>query len=177
MKPSSIYLPLIACATLTYSAVSLSQAVAEPNPELGAHGSASDAHCAAVFGTIETDSLPPGTPCDSPVGTCTAGRISGSLKGDFGFRLDEVFDSSVAGIFHFNATPQIQLDIGGELIANTTGTIDFDASRDGNYTSLITIADGTGNVSGAHGQLVVRGRLKENNSGSEAVYSGEVCLP
>src|SRR6266446_10503398 len=133
-----------------------------------------DQNCKPVVGHFEANVVPPGQghcPSD-PDAFCTAGRVWGGIQGDYQFVMTGAFPSVLIGgvstILFFTGKSTIFLKSGDTLLGTDTGSIDLPPGQ-GGFASLITFDGGTGAMSGATGQIRLRGEF----SASEGTTSGD----
>jgi hypothetical protein len=145
-----------------------------------AHGGGSSSNdppglvCHEVKGKFE--SLPAPT-CNSLVGLCTAGELSGSLRGGYGFvmsQMVEPMDATIPSVTFFTGTSTITRRH-GTLIGTDAGSLDLNAGAFGAFATLITITGGTGSYTRAAGYLQVRGKLDFTTGGAKGDYKGKIC--
>ena len=126
--------------------------------------------CKPVIGNFEAVVVPPPA-CTAAF--CTAGRVWGGIQGTYSFAMTTIAPSgAVPSIFFFTGESQITTK-GNELLFGTdTGTLDMGPNA--GFASLITFTGGTGSMTGATGQIRLRGELGEGTSGD---YIGTICTP
>ncbi|HEY6119795.1 MAG TPA: hypothetical protein VIV66_07550, partial [Pyrinomonadaceae bacterium] len=114
--------------------------------------------CKSVNGHFEAHVVPPGVghcPPD-PGAFCTAGRVWGGIQGNYQFVMTGSFPSitinGVPTILFFTGRSTIFLRHGDQLLGIDTGSIDLPPGL-GGFASLITFTGGTGDTSGATGQI------------------------
>ena len=92
--------------------------------------------------------------CTSPIGFCTAGRASGSIKGDFVFTAHRFVPSDTPGVILYTGEIVFQTSR-GEVRCQDAGayTIDELESGPGAFASVCTITRGTGDWAGATGHI------------------------
>jgi hypothetical protein len=133
--------------------------------------------CKPVEGHFEAALIPPGPSCQSPVGICTEGRVWGGIQGDYHFVMAQAIPSAPTGvlsIFFFTGKSTIALKSGDRLLGTDTGSIDFEL---GGFASLITFGGGTGEMTGATGQIRLRGELSAQAGTTSGDYVGTLCTP
>lgn len=129
--------------------------------------------CFPVHGSFAVEALPD-EDCQSPAGRCTAGHLTGRLRGAYGFVLESLIPTPVPDIFFYSGTSRLVLRDGSTLTGIDTATIDFDPARFGTFVTTITLTEATGSLAGATGQLVLDGRLDFLGGGS-GKYHGRIC--
>ena len=141
-----------------------------------------DSVCKPVNGHFEATVVPPGAGhCPSVPGTlCTAGRVWGGIQGNYQFVATGFLPSATIGgvpsVFFFTGKSTIFLKSDEELLGTDTGSIDLpDAGGLGGFASLITFTGGTGSMSGATGQIRLRGELSAGTTSGD--YLGTLCTP
>src|SRR5919199_31520 len=123
-----------------------------------------DQRCKPVVGHFEAVVVPPGQghcPSD-PNAFCTAGRVWGGIQGNYQFVITGAIPSATIGgvptVLFFTGKSTIFLKSGDQLLGTDTGSIDLPPGQ-GGFASLITFDGGTGNMSGATGQIRLRGEF------------------
>ena len=131
--------------------------------------------CKPVVGSFEATIQPP-SGCPGPL--CTAGRVWGGIQGNYRFTMDKIVangEPEVPTIMFFTGHSIISLKNGDQLFGTDTGTIDLPPGK-GGFASLITITGGTGDMSGATGQIRLRGALNADEGTTSGDYLGELCI-
>ena len=138
--------------------------------------------CKPVVGHFEALVVPPGQghcPND-PNAFCTAGRVWGGIQGDYQFVMTGAIPSSVIGgvstILFFTGQSTIFLRSDDQLLGTDTGSIDLPPGQ-GGFASLITFTGGTGEMSGATGQIRLRGEFNAAEATTSGDYLGTLCTP
>jgi hypothetical protein len=140
----------------------------------------SDQSCKPVNGHFEALMVPPGQGhCPPDPGTfCTAGRIIGGIQGRYQFVITNTAPSVLMGgvptILFFTGKSTIFLKSGDQLFDTDTGSIDVPPGQ-GGFASLITFSGGTGKMTGATGQLRLRGELIAAEGTTSGDYIGSLC--
>jgi opacity protein-like surface antigen len=129
-----------------------------------------DQNCKPVVGHFEAQVvLPPA--CTAPF--CTAGRVWGGIQGTYTFAMTTIVASgAVPSIFFFTGQSQITTKSNELVFGTDTGTLDLGPNA--GFASLITFTGGTGSMTGATGQIRLRGELGDGTSGD---YIGTLCTP
>jgi len=139
-------------------------------------------NCKPVVGHFEANVVPPGEGhCPSDPGAfCTAGRVWGGIQGNYQFVMTGAIPSAtiggVATILFFTGKSTIFLKSGDQLLGTDTGSIDLPPGQ-GGFASLITFDGGTGNMSGATGQIRLRGEFDAAEATTSGDYIGTLCTP
>jgi hypothetical protein len=131
--------------------------------------------CKPAVGSFLAHLVPP-PDCTSAVGVCTAGDVWGGLQGQYNFTMSKMIPSGEP------ETPAIQFFTGrsvvqtkdGLLYGVDTGTIDLSPAG---FASLITWTGGTGAMTGATGQIRLRGQVDFTAGTTSGDYEGTVCVP
>ena len=125
--------------------------------------------CKPVVGHFEAQVVPP-PECTAPF--CSAGRVWGGIQGDYTFAMER-FEPSLAvpSIFFFTGKSVITLKSGDQLLGTDTGSLDVGPL--GGFASLITFTGGTGDMTGATGQIRLRGEITETTTSGD--YVGILC--
>ncbi len=138
--------------------------------------------CKPVIGHFEALLVPPGQghcPAD-PNAFCTAGRVWGGIQGNYQFVMTAALPSDLIGgvptVLFFAGQSQIFLKSGDQLLGTDTGSIDLPPGQ-GGFASLITFDGGTGNASGATGQIRLRGQFDAAAGSTSGDYIGSLCTP
>ncbi len=141
-----------------------------------------DLTCKPVTGHFEAVLVPPGQghcPSD-PNAFCTAGRVWGGIQGNYQFVMTGAIPSATIGgvptILFFAGRSTVLLQSGDQLRGIDTGSIDLPPGR-GGFASLITFDGGTGSMSGATGQIRLRGEFDAAQATTRGDYLGTVCTP
>ena len=144
-----------------------------------AHGDRDeDAHhpdCRHVYGHYRSVPVP-AAQCSSAVGFCTAGKLTGSLRGDYSFVMDSLMPSPQAttpGVIYYTGSSLVQPVWGGSLVGTDNGVIDLGGN--GKQAAMVTITDGADGLQGAHGYLLLRGNLDQATGVTTGDYSGQIC--
>src|SRR6266850_6546881 len=137
--------------------------------------------CKPVVGHFEALVGPPGQGhCPSSAPFCTAGRVWGGIQGNYQFVMTAAFPSEtiggVASILFFTGRSTIFLGSGDQLLGTDTGSIDLPPGL-GGFASLITFTGGTGETSGATGQIRLRGEFNAAEATTNGDYLGTLCTP
>ena len=138
--------------------------------------------CKPVVGHFEAVVVPPGTGhCPNVPGTfCTAGRVWGGIDGNYQFVMTGALPSIAIGgvptILFFTGQSTVFLKSGDQLLGTDTGSIDLPPGQ-GGFASLITFSGGTGKMSGATGQIRLRGEFDPVAGTTSGDYVGKVCTP
>jgi hypothetical protein len=125
--------------------------------------------------------VPPGQghcPISAPF--CTAGRVWGGIQGNYQFVMTAAIPSATIGgvstILFFTGRSTIFLRSGDQLLGTDTGSIDLPPGV-GGFASLITFTGGTGETSGATGQIRLRGEFNAAEATTNGDYIGTLCTP
>jgi hypothetical protein len=139
-------------------------------------------NCKPVTGHFEASVVLPGEghcPPD-PGAFCTAGRVWGGIQGNYQFVMTNALPSVLIGgvptILFFTGKSTIFLKSGDQLLGTDTGSIDLPPGQ-GGFASLITFDGGTGNMSGATGQIRLRGEFDAAAATTSGDYIGALCTP
>jgi hypothetical protein len=144
---------------------------------LTASEAATAARCRPINGHFTEQAFIEG--CQSPVGLCLAGTLSGAVTGTFvttGTESIPTGDTPATGVVHFTADTVVHARLGklaGDIAIKNAGVNRIQAT--GEIIDLQTIVGGTGNFIGASGSIQTFGTFVEGVGRSE--YSGTVCLP
>jgi hypothetical protein len=105
---------------------------------------------------------------------CTAGRVWGGIQGTYQFVITSAVYSGFSDITFFTGKSTIFLKSGDQLLGTDTGSIDPGL---GGFASLITFNGGTGDMSGASGQIRLRGEFSASELTTDGDYIGTLCTP
>jgi len=137
-------------------------------------------NCKPAVGHFEALVVPPGQrhcPSD-PNAFCTAGRVWGGIQGSYQFVMTGAIPSGVIGgvptTLFFTGKSTVFLKSGNQLSGTDTGSIDLPPGQ-GGFASLITFDGGTGDMSGATGQIRLRGEFDAAEGTTSGDYSGKLC--
>lgn len=134
--------------------------------------------CLPLVGRFDAVPAPP-TECASPVGFCTEGNLTGTLRGTYEFTMDATgpADARVPGVNNFNGVSVVTTRRGATLTGIDTGTIDLDPTRFGSFVSLITFQSGTGHLeSFDRAQIALRGALDFASGETSGNFRGQICF-
>ncbi len=143
---------------------------------------AADQSCKPVTGHFEASLVAPGDGhCpDIPDAFCTAGRVWGGIQGSYQFVMTGALPSASIGgvptILFFTGQSTVFLKSGDEVVGTDTGSIDLPPGA-GGFASLITFTGGTGAMTGASGQIRLRGEFDAAAGITSGDYVGRVCTP
>ena len=146
----------------------------------GAMPAFADQACKPVVGHFEAVGVLPGQghcPSIPADGFCTAGRVWGGIQGNYQFVMTNAITSMPTGVptvIFFTGKSTIFLKSGDQLLGTDTGAIDLPPGL-GGFASLITFDGGTGDMTGATGQIRLRGELTAE--GTTGDYIGTLCTP
>ncbi len=132
--------------------------------------------CKPVFGSFEAD-IQPAASCSGPL--CTAGRAWGGIQGDYRFKMDKTIpngETEVPTISFFTGHSIVTLKSGDQIFGTDTGTLDLPPGH-GGFASLITLTGGTGAMTGATGQIRLRGEFDPLAGTTSGEYVGTLCTP
>lgn len=149
---------------------------------VNAAAAAANQACKPLIGHFEANVVPPGTghcPND-PLAFCTAGRVWGGVQGTYQFVMTGALPADVLGgpstVLFFTGRSDIALKNGEQLTGIDTGSIDLPPGQ-GGFASLITFTGGTGELSGATGQIRLRGEFNPFEGTTSGDYIGSLCQP
>jgi hypothetical protein len=108
--------------------------------------------------------------CTSPVGICTAGRLEGTVNGDFVFTATSLQPSATPGVLFYTGEIVVTTSR-GEVRCQDAGA--FQASPPGGVVDLCTITGGTGDWAGASGHLRIHGTFTFAEGG-DSHYEGVI---
>ena len=138
-------------------------------------------NCKPVVGHFEALVVPPGQghcPISAPF--CTAGRVWGGIQGNYQFVMTAAIPSVTVGgvptILFFTGKSTVFLKSGDQVLGTDTGSIDLPPGL-GGFASLITFDGGTGNMTGASGQIRLRGEFNAAEATTSGDYIGTLCTP
>jgi hypothetical protein len=136
--------------------------------------------CKPVIGHFEAMVVPPGQghcPND-PMAFCTGGRVWGGIQGTYQFVITGITPSAAIGgvptIQFFTGKSTIFLKNDDQLTGTDTGAIDLPPGQ-GGFASLITFTGGTGSMTGATGQIRLRGEFSAAAGTTTGDYVGTLC--
>jgi hypothetical protein len=149
---------------------------------IGVRSADSHQACRRVNGHFEALIVPPGAghcPTD-PNALCTAGRVWGGIHGSYEFVITGAMPAASIGgtatTLFYTGRSTVFLDQGDELAGTDTGTLDPPPGH-GGFASLITWTGGTGAMTGATGQIRLRGEFTDAGAGTSGDYVGTLCTP
>jgi hypothetical protein len=141
-----------------------------------------DQACKPVEGHFEATVVPPGEGhCPGVAGTfCTAGRVWGGIQGNYQFVMTAAQPAVLLGgtptVLFFTGKSTIFLKSDDQLLGTDTGSIDLPPGQ-GGFASLITFDGGTGKMTGATGQIRLRGEFDAAAGTTGGDYLGTACTP
>ncbi len=154
-RRSLVAAALVACASL----VALTPGAATAAPE-------------SVNGYFRVQSTT-GPDCESAVGVCLSGNVSGRIKGAFSFAATSVVptsDTPTTGVIVTTGDALVETR-DGDISCKLTGTLQL--TGDGPFVSLCVLTGGTGRWTGATGYLRTSGTFTFGEGGS-GTYDGKV---
>ena len=92
--------------------------------------------------------------CTSVIGLCTAGRLDGTINGDFVFTADRLEPSDTPGVLFYTGHIVVQTSR-GEVTCQDAGA--FGVSGAGPVADICTIVGGTGDWAGVTGHIRIHG--------------------
>ena len=129
--------------------------------------------CWPAFGWFGASSVPV-PPCESPVGLCTSGDLSGVLRGEYQLEVEQIMstnDPRVPFVSFFTGTSEIDSRL-GEFVGVDTGSMNMTPPGEtgsGRFSTLLTILEG-----GA-GFVHIRGKIDFITGEVSGSYAGVVC--
>jgi hypothetical protein len=113
--------------------------------------------------------------CESPVGFCTDGRLTGDLVGDYDFVMDKLQPHPTdPTLLVYEGHSVITLDRGGaQLRGQDTGWM-RPAGTSAVFETTVRIVGGTKQYEGACGQIVAAGTLDFATGNAEGTYTGAI---
>lgn len=139
----------------------------------GAHPS-----CRKVHGRYTAMPLPPQS-CFSPVGFCTAGTLTGSLRGSYSFTMNQAIpagEPTAPGATFYTGVSLMET-LGGSLVGTDTGTVDLSPVGTSQQAALITVTEGADGLEGTSGYLTLIGEMNLFTGEVRGRYQGELCGP
>lgn len=132
-----------------------------------------DQRCEPVVGHFEASVQPPAE-CAGVL--CTAGRVWGGLQGTYRFVMTSLQPSgAVPSIMFFTGDSVVTTKKGDLVLGTDTGSIDLGPNA--GFASLITFNGGSGDHTGATGQIRLRGELDQAAGTTSGDYIGSLCRP
>jgi hypothetical protein len=111
-----------------------------------------------------------GPACTSAIGLCTAGRLDGTINGDFVFTADRLEPSDTPGVFFYTGHIVVETSR-GRLTCQDAGV--FGASAPGPVADVCTIVSGTDDWAGVTGHLRIHGTFTFD-AGGDSHYEGVI---
>ena len=111
-----------------------------------------------------------GPACTSPIGLCTAGRLTGVINGDFVFSATRLEPSDTPGILFYTGTIVVQTNR-GEVRCQDAGA--FGVNPPGPVVDICTITSGTGDWAGVTGHIRIHGTFTFTEGGNSK-YEGVI---
>jgi hypothetical protein len=110
-----------------------------------------------------------GPACTSPIGLCTAGRLEGTINGDFVFTATSLTPSSTPGVFFYTGEIVVQTSK-GEVRCQDAGAYGL-GQPSGPVVDICTITGGTGDWAGVTGHIRIHGTFTATEGG-DSHYEG-----
>ena len=143
-----------------------------------------DQLCKPVVGHFEAVTVSPGSGhCPAVPGAfCTAGRVWGGIQGTYQFVITGAMPAATLGgepgVLFFVGDSVVSLKRGDTLFGKDTGSIDALLPTSlGGFASLITFHGGSGAMTGAGGQIRLRGQFDAAAGTTAGDYTGILCTP
>lgn len=118
---------------------------------------------------------PPG--CQSPVGICTLGHLSGDLDATYAFTMETLVplgNPAYPNRFLYTGESVITIIHGGAvMLSHDTGFIDFEGTENP-FVTTVNIYTGTKQYSDATGTLVASGQLNFVTGNAVGSYTGTI---
>jgi hypothetical protein len=111
-----------------------------------------------------------GPACTSPIGLCTAGRLEGTINGDFVFSATSLQPSATPGVLFYTGEIVVQTS-SGEVRCQDAGA--FQTSDPGGVVDLCTITGGTGDWADVTGHIRIHGTFTFA-AGGNSHYEGVI---
>lgn len=111
------------------------------------------------------------TGCTSPIGLCTAGRLTGTVNGDFVFAANRLEPTDTPGISFYTGEIVVETQK-GELRCASAGVYSF-VDPAGPVVDMCTITSGTGDWAGTTGHLRIHGTFSLTEGGFSH-YEGSI---
>lgn len=112
-----------------------------------------------------------GAGCQSPVGFCTVGQLTGGIQGQLDFTVTSLTPVEPDGVLAFTAVSTISTST-GDIHCVDSGSFNTAPGSDGEGVHLCVITGGTGEFAGASGYL--QERFKFMGTAGEGRYTGKV---
>jgi hypothetical protein len=106
--------------------------------------------------------------CTSVIGLCTAGRLEGTINGDFVFTADKLLPSDTPGVLFYTGHIVVQTSR-GEVTCQDAGV--FGTTGAGPVADVCTITGGTGDWAGVSGHIRIHGTFTFAEGGN-SLYEG-----
>jgi len=103
-----------------------------------------------------------GPACGSPIGLCTAGRLTGTINGDFVFSATRLEPSDTPGVLFYTGHIVVQTQK-GEVRCQDAGS--FQVVAPGAVADICTITGGTGDWAGVTGHIRIHGTFTFEDGG------------
>ncbi len=144
---------------------------------LGSGETATNTLCTPVNGHIDAVVVPKES-CASPFGLCTRGRMIGGIQGDFNFTVTSFApspDPNIPLVALYTGKIVIETRDGDVLFGAEAGGFNIDPQGDGEFSDLLTIIGGTGNLKNASGHIAVSGTVNLATGIGSSDYNGKLC--
>ena len=129
-----------------------------------------------VHGNIVSQLLT-GPACTSPVGLCTKGHFTGSLRGEFVFTattLTPTADTPATGIVHYTGDIVLKTN-DGTIFIKDAGAFDSAPGSTGDVGAVSAVTGGTRRYAGASGHVRIGGTFTPQDGG-DSEYCGQILL-
>lgn len=137
---------------------------------LFAGNASADSTVSTVNGHV-SDEVVAGPDCQSPVGFCTSGEVTGGIQGHLDFTITSLTPVGPDGVLAFTAVSTISTSE-GDLHCVDSGSFNTAPGSDGEGVHLCVLTGGTGRYAGASGYL--QERFTFMGTAGEGRYSGKI---
>ena len=142
---------------------------------LDGNGTAMAGECQSVRGHIVSQLLTEG--CTSPVDLCTIGRFRGDIRGEFVFTATSLNptanpDFALTSVAFYTGDLVLRTK-DGDLMIKDAGAFNIAPNSNGDFGSVQTVVEGTGDFVGATGRIRMEGVFIDGCV--DCRYRGEIC--
>ncbi len=137
---------------------------------LFAGNAAADPSATMVNGHVH-DEVVEGPECESPVGFCTTGELTGGIQGHLDFTITSLTPVEPAGVLAFTAVSTIST-ASGDIHCADSGSFNTAQGSGGEGVHLCVVTGGTGQYAGASGYL--QERFTFMGTTGEGRYTGKI---
>lgn len=135
----------------------------------------SRARCRSAEGEFTSVLVTDPAVCDSPIGMCTSGQLSGDLEGTYDFTfLTMIPDARDPSVFHYTGTSVVTTE-SGVLYGEDSGVMRMHGDGTASFVTTVSVYAGEACFAGARGVLVAPGTLNLITGEAAGRYGAYLC--